>query len=134
VTESAPITVTKGAPCADASTCAKGQKCDAGRCFWDEPTGKLGEACEYKQFCESQQCVDTTDGMFCSSDCIVGVEDSCPAGFTCEGTAGATGFCLVANTTEPGCIDCSSGGDPRPAALIGFGVLGVLLRRRRRRA
>ncbi len=134
VTESAPITVTKGAPCADASTCAKGQKCDAGKCFWDTPTGKLGEACEYKQFCESEQCVDTSAGMVCSSECIVGVEDSCPTDFTCAGTAGATGFCVSKSAVEPGCLDCSSGGDPRPVALIGFGVLGVLMRRRRRRA
>ena len=34
-TDSATVTVTKGAPCADASTCATGQKCEAGKCFWD---------------------------------------------------------------------------------------------------
>jgi len=37
------ITVTKGAPCTTADTCAKGQKCDAGKCFWDAPVGELGD-------------------------------------------------------------------------------------------
>jgi MYXO-CTERM domain-containing protein len=134
MTESAPITVTKGAPCASESTCAKGQKCDAGKCYWDTPTGELGDSCDYPQYCVSEMCVDTSAGMVCSDDCVVGVDDSCPAEFTCAGTAGATGFCVAKDAAEPGCFDCSTGGDPRPAALISFGVLGVLLRRRRRRA
>lgn len=126
--ESAPITVTKGAPCADASTCAKGQKCDAGRCFWDTPTGQLGDRCEYPQFCESAQCIDTSDGAFCSEDCVVGVADSCPMGFECIGNAGQTGFCIVEGLEEPGC--CSVGGDGRVAGLLALFVLGIVLRRR----
>jgi MYXO-CTERM domain-containing protein len=129
--ETAPITVTKGAPCADASSCAKGQKCDAGRCFWDEPTGVLGDACDYPQFCESEQCVDTSAGMFCSQDCVVGVTDSCPAEFECAGTAGQTGFCVAKGAEEPVCGCATS--DTRGAAMFSAFVLLVLTRRRRRR-
>src|SRR5205823_4470359 len=39
------ITVTKGGPCATAATCAAGQKCETGRCFWEAPTGQLGDPC-----------------------------------------------------------------------------------------
>lgn len=133
MTETAPITVTKGAPCADASSCAKGQKCDAGKCYWDTPTGMLGDACDYPQFCETEQCVDTSEGMVCSQDCVVGVADSCPTGFTCAGNAGQTGFCLTDSPPDEGCLDCSAGGDSRAAWLLALTVLGLLVRPRRRR-
>jgi hypothetical protein len=133
VTESAPITVTKGVPCTDASSCATGQSCAEGRCFWDEPTGKIGDTCSYPQFCESEQCVDTTGGMFCSEDCVVGVADSCPKGFTCNGNTGQTGFCLSADAVEKGCMDCGAGSNGRATWLLSLGVLAVMLRRRRRR-
>ena len=67
-TDSPVITVTKGAPCTTADTCAKGQLCEAGKCFWAPPTGQLGDACTFQQFCESELCLDTTDGMYCSQD------------------------------------------------------------------
>jgi hypothetical protein len=132
VAESAAITVTKGAPCVDASTCAKGQSCEAGRCFWDTPTGKLGDRCDYPQFCESAQCIDTSDGMFCSEECVVGVADSCPTGYSCLGTPGLSGFCLDEGLEDPGC--CSVGGDGRLAGLLSLCVLGLVLRRRATRS
>jgi hypothetical protein len=124
------VTVTKGAPCVDASTCALGQSCEDGRCFWDTPTGEIGDACEYEQFCVSAQCVQTTEGRVCSQDCVVGVADSCPMGFVCEGAAGNVGFCL-AEIEDTGC--CSSRSDPRGALLLCLPVLGLVLRRRRKR-
>jgi MYXO-CTERM domain-containing protein len=129
--EAPPITVTKGAPCADASTCAKGQACDAGRCLWEAPSGVLGDSCGYPQFCQSELCVDTTDGMVCSEECVVGVADSCPAEFTCAGTPGQTGFCVSKDAEDPGC--CSTTTDPRGPALFGALVLMFVTRRRRRR-
>jgi hypothetical protein len=124
------ITVTKGAPCTSASTCATGQKCEAGRCFWDPPTGQLGDECSYPQYCVTEQCLDAPDGMYCSQSCVTGVADSCPMGYVCEGTEGSTGFCITANPKK-GCIDCSTGGDGRVALFISCIVLGLLLRRRR---
>ena len=131
-TESAQVTVTKGAPCTSASTCAAGQKCEQGRCFWDTPTGELGDECTYPQFCVSGLCAETTSGdMFCSQGCIVGVADSCPMDYTCEGEGGGPGYCVVADP-EKACTDCSSGGDGR-LLLVLVGGVGLVLRRRRRR-
>lgn len=126
------LTVTKGAAggCQSADTCALGQSCENGRCFWPEPTGVDGDACEYPQFCVSGNCVETTDGRICSSQCVVGVADSCPMDFECAGNAGETGFC-VPMYEDPGC--CSVGGDRRAAMVLSLGVLGLVLRRRRRR-
>jgi MYXO-CTERM domain-containing protein len=130
--ESQVVTVTKGAPCANADSCAKGQKCEAGKCFWDQPSGKLGDSCDYEQFCESQQCVITDQGGYCSQDCVVGATDACPMGFDCV-EAGASGACIPVE--EGGC--CSVGGDGPSAVWIhgslSLFVIGLVVRRRRRR-
>lgn len=113
----ASVTVTKGAPCADASTCATGQLCDQGRCFWNAPTGELGASCTYDQFCVSGKC----DGAHCTQSCVVGVADSCPSGFDCidpgECSARATSGCR------------STGGAASPLVVLLF-----ILRRRRQRS
>lgn len=130
---STPITVTKGAPCASAATCAKGQKCDAGKCFWDAPSGAIGDACEYNQFCESGICLDTTEGGLCSQDCIVGVADGCPMDFTCL-AVGNGGRC-VPKDDGGGC--CSVGDDAGNSLWMHFGlsvaVVGFVVRRRRKK-
>jgi MYXO-CTERM domain-containing protein len=123
------LTVTKGAPCTSADSCLKGQKCDAGKCFWDPPTGKVGDTCDYNQFCLSADCLTTDQGTYCSQDCVVGVSDSCPMGFTCEGNAGETGKC-VREDVGGGC--CSVGDDGKTAGLLAL-VVGVMLGRRRRK-
>jgi hypothetical protein len=130
-TLSAPVTVTKGAPCTSADACAKGQKCEAGKCFWDPPTGKLGDACDYQQFCETNQCTMTDQGGFCSQECIVGGTGACPDGFECV-QAGSAGACLPADDGG-GC--CSVGGADAMWVHGGLslGVLALVMRRRRRR-
>jgi len=127
--DTAPITVTKGVPCTSADSCAKGQKCDQGRCFWDPPAGVIGDACTYPQFCVSGNCLDTSEGQYCSQDCVVGVSDSCPMGFSCEGMEGQTGYCVNASAGS-GC--CSVGDDGRSAALLSLLVGAAVLARRRR--
>jgi hypothetical protein len=131
VTASETITVTKGAPCTSATTCAKGQKCEAGKCFWDAPTGEVGDSCSYPQFCKTNICLDTTDGMFCSQECVVGVTDSCPLGFTCEGTAGGTGKCVDSNAGDDTC--CGIGANGKTSTLLSLLVVTLVLRRKRRR-
>jgi len=126
------ITVTKGAPCADASTCAKGQKCEAGKCFWDPPVGLLGDTCEFPQFCESGLCLETSDGSLCSQDCIVGVADACPMDYACV-PAGNSGAC-VPDISDPGC--CSVGGSGNQVWWhfgLSAAILGFVVRRRRKR-
>jgi hypothetical protein len=125
-TDTPQITITKGAACASASTCLKGQQCSEGRCAWPPPTGELGT---YKQFCKSGSCVDSTDGMFCSQPCVVGVADSCPVGYLCDGPDGSTGFC-IGEHTDSGCCNASS--DGRMPILLALGVLAVALRSRRK--
>ncbi len=128
-TDSAPVTVTKGAPCVTADTCAAHQKCEAGKCFWDPAVGELGDACEYPQFCKSGQCRGTADVQICTQACVVD-NDSCPGDLTCIDTGGGAGICF---TPGGGC--CSIGGGPGAPWVhggIAVLVLGVSLRRRRR--
>ncbi len=129
MTASETVTVTKGAPCASADSCAAGQKCEAGKCFWDPPTGKLGDACTYQQFCESDLCVQTDDGGYCSQDCIVGATGACPMDFECV-AAGASGACLPIETG--GCCNIGGGGAAWVHGGLSLFVLGLVLRRRRR--
>jgi hypothetical protein len=124
------ITVTKGAPCATADTCAKGQRCEAGKCFWDPPSGQLGDQCDYQQFCATGACIDTSLGMICTSDCVVGVGDSCPMGFTCEGAQGASGHCVPGGAGDDTC--CGIGASGKTSSLLSLFVVAFVLRRRRR--
>ncbi|MDB4958705.1 MAG: hypothetical protein JWO36_6274 [Myxococcales bacterium] len=133
-TETAPVTVTKGAPCVTAATdCATGQKCDAGKCFWDPPTGMLGDACTYPQFCTSGICQGTVDTQICTQACLAGVADTCPMGFDCIMTDGTNGICLPAAAATAGCCSVS-----RPSeavwvhAVLSVLVVGLLIRRRRK--
>lgn len=130
-TESAPITVTKGAPCASADTCLAGQKCETGRCFWDPPTGQTGDACTYQQFCTSGVCAGVSDdAKICTQSCIPGVADSCPTDFECIEESAGKGFCSPAGAAGGGC--CSTGrGAASQTALLAFGLALVLVRRRR---
>ena len=130
-TMSDPVTVTKGAPCATADQCADGQQCEAGKCFWDPPSGMLGDACEYQQFCESLMCIDTSDGGFCSQECVVGSMDSCPMGFECLAN-GASGACLPIDTGG-GCCSVGGGDAVWFHGGLSLAVLGLVMRRRRRR-
>jgi MYXO-CTERM domain-containing protein len=125
------ITVTKGAPCTSAATCLEGQQCEAGKCFWDPPTGQLGDACSYPQFCVSGNCLDKDGDEYCTQACVVGVSDSCPTGFACEGGAGQGGLCVFSDGAgDGGC--CSSGSTGKTPALLSLVVVALVLRRRRR--
>jgi hypothetical protein len=125
----------KGAPCASAETCAKGQKCEAGKCFWDPPAGEIGEDCTYNEFCTSGICAGTAEQTICTQNCIPGVGDSCPdgMGLTCVGE-GASGVCFPADEGT-GC--CSVGGDtssmPWTQIGLGLGLFGFVVLRRRSR-
>lgn len=129
-TDAPVITVTKGAPCTSADTCAKGQKCDAGKCYWDTPTGEFGDPCTYPQFCTTGTCLDTSAGSYCSTTCVVGVTDSCPANATCQGNPGESGFCVIEGAGDDTC--CGIGANGKSSALLSLLVVVVTLRRRRR--
>jgi hypothetical protein len=117
----ATVTITKGAPCATADTCATGQVCDQGRCFWNAPAGELGAACTYDQFCISNECVASSDGSRCTQSCVLGVADACPSGFECI----EPGACWP-KTTSSGCQAGGTGAIPTWVGLV------FIVRRRRR--
>jgi hypothetical protein len=131
--ESTVVTVTKGAPCATADTCAKGQKCEAGKCFWDPPSGEIGDSCSYPQFCKSLLCQDAKGQQICTQACDPGVAGSCPSGFACMASGTPGGSCFPAASTGRG--DCSA--DRGGQGWLMYGgiaatLLGLLARRRRR--
>jgi len=130
--ESAVVTVTKGAPCDTAASCAKGQKCEAGKCFWDPPKGEIGADCSYPQFCKSGICTGTSDQQICTQDCLPGVADSCPAGFQCLMSSANAGVCFFLDSG--GCCSVDGGRSTWWVHIaLATLVLGLVLRRRRRR-
>ncbi len=129
----AQVTVTEGAPCANAEACLDGQVCEAGKCFWNPPSVELGSACTYDQECLSLTCADTGDGETCTETCFGPPNDFCPDGFECSAATGAEGFCRLP-ADEGGC--CSTGGRSSRGALLlnlGLGAMIALLIARRRR-
>ena len=83
-----------------------------------------GESCLAATDCVGGQCLNSSDGLFCSEACDPG-NDTCPDGFTCQSDIS---FCAP---DEGGC--CSTGGSPTAPAFLVFAV-GLMLVRRRRRA
>ena len=131
-TSSAKVTVTKGAPCASETTCANGQRCDAGRCLWDPPVGEIGDKCTFAQYCVTGICQGTADQSICTTPCVPGVTGSCenPDVFECLEQSPGHGVCWPKQNDAGGC-GCASAGDG--AAPFVFGLFGVVLVLRRRR-
>lgn len=130
-TDSSIVTVTKGAPCASTSTCASGQKCEAGKCFWEAPEGEIGDECPYAQFCKSGICRGTSDLQVCTEPCDPVGANTCTNGLVCIAAGEGAGICFV---EDGGC--CSVGGGstgPWVHAGLGAAILAFTLRRRRRR-
>ena len=106
-TESASITVTKGAPCTSNSTCLKDQQCESGKCVWPAPKGELGDSCSYDQQCKAWTCLGDDSGKYCTTPCYTDEPATCPKDFSCVPTGNQTdGFCIPEGG---GC--CSVGGD-----------------------
>jgi hypothetical protein len=129
-TDSTTVTVTKGAPCTTAATCLKGQKCDAGKCYWDAATGQLGDACSYNEFCVSGICQGTSDTQICTQSCVINSADACPMGYDCIATSETEGICFTSGGGG-GCCGATPG-PTWPRGLLAITV-GILLLRRRRR-
>jgi len=131
------VTAAKGPPCTSADSCAKGQRCDAGKCFWEPAAGEIGDDCTFPQFCLSGLCQGTAERQICTQACIPGVVDSCPTELDCIETTPGAGICFSAGDEGGGCCSVSAGDTGvGTSTLTRLGalaiVLGVLLRRRRR--
>jgi MYXO-CTERM domain-containing protein len=133
VGESPVVTAVKGKAggCTAAEECAEGQKCEAGKCFWDQPTGNVGDPCTFPQACLSGRCSDDVvqgDGI-CTQSCVAGLADACPAGLECV-KVGNDSICYT-GLDDGGC--CSTGGgSPLGAFVLGGFVLGFIVIRRKR--
>jgi len=136
---SSTVTVTKGAPCTSADQCLQGQLCDAGKCYWEPPTGVLGDECGIRQECVSDLCPSVGGESFCSAPCFPGLSDQCEDGFDCLAAPGqgipGDGICWPAADDGGGCCSVNNDNDVPFTQLALFGlVLFVAVRRRRRRA
>ena len=116
--------------CAKDSDCGTGEICFKQQCIPGptDPEG-LGSDCTTNADCASGSCATGPDGQRCVLTCTAGIAESCPAGFDCL-AAGATGACWL-NSESSGCCDASGAG--APTMLFGFGVVALVLGKRRRR-
>lgn len=89
----------------------------------------LGTSCTTGEDCDSNVCGEGPGGKLCTDSCAVGVDATCPDGFTCLGSSGAAGACWPEE--DGGC--CGTGRHAAPTALLGIGLVALVLRRRRRR-
>lgn len=125
---SATITVHKGAPCTDVSTCLAGQACTAGACVSTPGAGALGDGCATDDDCASKLCEPSGGAGVCTQPCYP-AGASCAPGFTCRAADDESLACLVA-VDDGGC--CSTGGAPAGPALLAIAAGAALVRRRRR--
>lgn len=116
--------------CTTDADCAADKTCFQHACIAQPfATGGLGATCTGGTDCDTGTC-GTNDGtMKCSATCTVGAADACPAGFDCLGAAGAAGACWP-HADGGGC--CDAGRQGAPTMLFGIGLVGLVLRRRRR--
>jgi hypothetical protein len=130
VADSPVVTRTKGAPCVTADTCAQGQKCTAGKCAWDPPTAEAGDACEYAAQCTSFLCVGDAEKI-CSQRCNPSDKSTCPSDLECVETGPEMGLCFT--PSGGGCCSASNGRVPWLQIAGSAVILGLVMRRRRRR-
>jgi hypothetical protein len=138
------VTVSKGAACtadADCSAQQAGMKCNTGAatdsvasggCYWDAPTGALGDKCTYNQFCLTGLCQGGAGDQICTTTCVQGVADSCMAGFECDGASDGKSYCFKTAGDGGGCCSASGAGPVWAHGGLGLLVLGLVMRRRRR--
>jgi MYXO-CTERM domain-containing protein len=121
--------------CTGDGDCPDGMTCASDGCRWLPPSpGSIGWPCTGPADCGSGQCYlgagDPTGA--CTVSCL-GVDATCPDGFTCVAVGGIERDCL-ASGAPGGCCSASagSGGGAAGSALLVVAV-GLIGRRRRRR-
>lgn len=124
------IAIDMGPPCTASNGCSGTDACVMGVCLpGPEQPGGLGSFCQAHAECLSNQCLaDNTGTMACVENCDMATAGACPEDFSCI-AAGDHGVCW--QTGDGGC--CSVGTNPAGPALLGFGVLALVFRPRRRR-
>ncbi len=119
--------------CASDADCPGDTICFDNRCIAQPFTdGGIGTECTAGGECDSGACASGPDGMRCTETCVVDAEDACPDGFTCLGATGGEGACWPSDSLDDGGC-CDTSGQGGPTALLGLGLVAVVLGRRRRR-
>jgi secreted trypsin-like serine protease len=120
--------------CTDDTDCKTGNECFQNACIITplQPMG-IGSTCTGGSDCESGECVDGDGGDKCSMLCDLDNAATCPTGFTCEQATGAgSGSGICWSSGGGGC--CDAGGASTGTSVLGFVFVGMVLRRRARRA
>jgi hypothetical protein len=125
-TVSATVSSSKGDPCTEASSCLEGQKCEAGKCFWEQPAGEVGDKCSYNEFCKNNLCAGTDSTKICTQSCLPSDPMSCPDGLVCN----TNGNVCFLPDDGGGCCSASDHTPPWGAAAGSFLVVFLVLRRR----
>jgi len=126
------ITVTKGAPCANADSCFDFQECNEGRCEYGAAVSELGDGCDVDQQCAEGVCAEVDGDRACSTSCNPTVGGACVDGFTCETSATGGSVCWAKTDTGGCCSVAGSKGDPLPWFGLGMFLFGLIVIRRRR--
>lgn len=125
------IDIIMGPPCTASAGCEGVDVCLAGVCTpGPEAPGGLGYECSAATECLSGNCVkDGSSFGYCVEQCDPAVEGVCPSGFDCLDAGGGAGVCWPGESG--GC--CDTGASGKGPMLLAFGVLALVLRRRRGR-
>lgn len=132
------ISLVKGAPCVDSTSCKATETCSQGKCVFPAPTRQLGEVCREDSDCASWSCLDynTATEPRCATSCSAGLEDSeCPSGYACVRTDSfGAGRCWPEDELpdEGGCCSSSNQAPNALTILAALGGLFLVGRRRRR--
>ncbi len=125
----ATATVTVEAGCMGPSDCAADEQCVNNACL-----GDVGHDCSASSDCVDGICAAIPGGndKFCTRTCEAG-GDACPSGFACDNSTGGATKCNPADGAGGcGCRAGGQGGDAAGySALAAFGLLSLLVRRRR---
>ena len=120
--------------CNDDTMCSDGKTCFEHSCMPMPfaPTG-IGAVCTGNTDCASTECASGPGSdKLCVINCTVADATTCPSGFDCLDTGGGGGACWPSATGGSGGC-CDAGNHGVPTMLAGIGLVGLVLRRRRRR-
>jgi hypothetical protein len=125
----ATVNVQFGTVCvADSDCTTEGNVCVEGHCVaGPSMEGGLGTGCAANEDCSSGQCGNDGNNSYCTTTCNP-EQSACPSGFACLDAGGGNGLCWP---SEGGGCDASGGG--QGMMMLGIGLVGILIVRRRRR-
>ncbi|HEY4181007.1 MAG TPA: trypsin-like serine protease [Kofleriaceae bacterium] len=115
----------------DADTdCTDGHSCFNHACIVTPfAAGGLGATCTGNSACDSSMCGTLDGDTQCTTSCTAGAANTCPTGLECREESGA-GYCWTPSGGSGG--GCNTSGSNSTPALLGLGLVGLVLASRRR--